>query len=157
MIRKAQPADRLQLAAMRALLWPNSSLEEHLSEADALLSTETSGTMPATVFVSQDADGALTGFVEVGLRSHADGCDAAHPVGFIEGWFVRQENRGRGLGRELMRAAEEWCRRQRCRELASDALIDNESSQNAHQALGFEVVDRCVHYRKPLQDSGAIT
>lgn len=142
---------------MRALLWPESSLEEQISEADALLSTGMSGTMPAAIFVSQNSDGVLTGFVEVGLRSHADGCDTARPVGFIEGWFVREEARGRGVGRELMRAAEEWCRRQRCRELASDALIDNEGSQNAHQALGFEVVDRCVHYRKPLQDSGAIT
>jgi hypothetical protein len=26
----------------------------------------------------------------------------------------------------------------------------NEGSQQAHEALGFEVVDRCVNYRKPL-------
>jgi len=35
-------------------------------------------------------------------------------------------------------------------EMASDALIDNELSQRAHEALGYEVVDRCVHYRKRL-------
>lgn len=34
--------------------------------------------------------------------------------------------------------------------MASDAPIDNEDSLLAHQALGFEVVDRCVHFRKPL-------
>jgi aminoglycoside 6'-N-acetyltransferase I len=157
MVRQAQPADRFELAKMRAMLWPESSLEEQRSEADALLSTGMSGTLPAAVFVSQDADGVLTGFLEVGLRSHADGCDTTHPVGFIEGWFVHEEARGRGAGRELMRAAEEWCRRQRCRELASDALIDNQDSQHAHQALGFEVVDRCVHFRKSLQGGGALT
>jgi aminoglycoside 6'-N-acetyltransferase I len=32
--------------------------------------------------------------------------------------------------------------------MASDALIDNDGSQPAHEALGFEVVDRCVHFRK---------
>jgi hypothetical protein len=32
----------------------------------------------------------------------------------------------------------------------SDAIIDNELSQRAHEALGYEVVDRCVHYRKRL-------
>lgn len=137
------------------MLWPESSFEEQLIEAGAVLSTGMSGTLPAVIFVSQDADGALNGFLEVGLRSHADGCDTTHPVGFIEGWFVREEARGRGVGRELMRAAEEWCRGQRCRELASDALIDNAGSQVAHQALGFEVVDRCVHFRKPLQGVAA--
>lgn len=135
---------------MRVLLWPESSLEEQLEETDALQTTGMSGTLPAAIYVSQDADGALTGFLEVGLRSHADGCDTARPVGFIEGWFVREEARGRGEGRQLLLAAEEWCRTQRCRELASDALIDNEGSQSAHRALGFEVVDRCVHFRKPL-------
>jgi aminoglycoside 6'-N-acetyltransferase I len=34
--------------------------------------------------------------------------------------------------------------------MASDALIENEESQRAHEALGFDVVDRCVHFRKRL-------
>lgn len=140
---------------MRVLLWPESSVEEQLGEADSLLATGMSGTLPAAIFVSQDTDGKLTGFLEVGLRSHADGCDTVRPVGFVEGWFVREEARGCGAGRELMQAAEEWCRKHRCSELASDALIDNQGSQVAHQALGFEVVDRCVHFRKTLQDAAA--
>jgi hypothetical protein len=36
------------------------------------------------------------------------------------------------------------------REMASDTQIDNALSQQVHEALGFQVVDRCVHYRKPL-------
>jgi hypothetical protein len=34
--------------------------------------------------------------------------------------------------------------------MASDALIENEGSQRAHEALGYVVVDRCVHYRKTI-------
>jgi aminoglycoside 6'-N-acetyltransferase I len=34
--------------------------------------------------------------------------------------------------------------------MASDTWLDNLGSQSAHEALGFEVVDRCVHYRKRL-------
>jgi aminoglycoside 6'-N-acetyltransferase I len=109
--------------------------------------------LPAVLFVSEDSEGALTGFLEAGLRSHADGCDTLRPVGFVEGWFVRDAARGRGIGRELMRAAEEWCRGHGCMEMASDALIDNQGSQDAHRALGFEVVDRCVHFRKAIQGS----
>ena len=43
-----------------------------------------------------------------------------------------------------------WARLKGCREMASDTWIDHEGSQRAHEALGFEVVDRCVHYRKEL-------
>jgi aminoglycoside 6'-N-acetyltransferase I len=92
----------------------------------------------------------MTGFLEVGLRSHADGCDTAQPVGFVEGWFVHEAFRDRGIGKELMRTAEDWARRQGCLEMASDTWIDDERSLRSHQALGFEVVDRCVHFRKPL-------
>jgi aminoglycoside 6'-N-acetyltransferase I len=118
---------------MRMTLWPDASADE----------------IPATTFVADTGD-ALVGFVEVGLRSHADGCDPAHPVGFIEGWFVEEGWRGRGVGRQLIAAAEDWARKQGCREMASDTWIDNEPSQRAHEALGYEVVDRCVNYRKAL-------
>jgi aminoglycoside 6'-N-acetyltransferase I len=63
---------------------------------------------------------------------------------------VRDAFRSRGIGRDLMLAAEEWARSQGCLEIASDTWIDCVGSQRAHEALGFEVVDRCVNYRKPL-------
>jgi aminoglycoside 6'-N-acetyltransferase I len=34
--------------------------------------------------------------------------------------------------------------------MASDTWIDNELSQRVHEAAGYTVVDRCVHYRKSL-------
>jgi len=149
-IRMAQQGDLDRLVAMRVLLWPESSHPDESQQAQALLSTGMSGTLPAAILVAQDDNGALIGFVEVGLRSHADGCDTSHAVGFIEGWFVDSAHRGRGIGRALIRAAEEWSRAQRCVEMASDALIDNQASQRAHESLGFEIVDRCVHFRKAL-------
>jgi aminoglycoside 6'-N-acetyltransferase I len=149
-VRLAQAWDKDQLAALRASLWPDGSIEEHSRELDATLGTGMSGTLSGAILVSQNRDGTLTGFLEAGLRSHADGCDTSRPVGFVEGWFVREECRKQGVGRHLMRAAEEWARTQGCLEMASDALIDNDESQLAHEALGFEVVDRCVHFRKSL-------
>ena len=149
-IRMAQYSDLDPLVAMRLLLWPGSSYEEESQQAQTLLSTGMSGTLPPAILVAQDGDGSLVGFLEVGLRSHADGCDTAHAVGFVEGWFVDAAHRGRGVGRDLMRAAEYWARAQGCAEMASDALIDNQASQRAHQSLGFGVVDRCVHFRKAL-------
>jgi aminoglycoside 6'-N-acetyltransferase I len=135
---------------MRALLWPDASEEEHLAELEAGHSTSGQPDFPVVNLVSEDERGGLTGFLEVGLRSRADGCDTQQPVGFVEGWFVREEHRGKGVGKELMDAAEEWARAQGCLEMASDALIDNAGSERAHTALGFEIVDRCLHFRKAL-------
>ena len=138
------------LVRMMASLWPDASMDELRLELSDALNPEPAGTLPCTMLVAQGDDESLIGFIEVGMRSHADGCDTARPVGFVEGWFVKEGFRGRGAGAELMRAAEEWARAQGCIEMASDALIDNDGSLKAHEALGFAVVDRCVHFKKGL-------
>jgi|SRR5215472_9490510 len=149
-IRLAQPSDCAALARLRETLWPESSAEEHSRELVAILGGDSLATLPLVIFVAEMRDRSLVGFVEVGLRSHADGCSPAHPVGYIEGWYVAEHHRQRGIGAKLLAAAEDWARSQGCSEMASDALISNELSQCVHEALGFEVVDRCVHYRKRL-------
>ena len=151
-VRQAHPEDAPKIAAMCELLWPETPAAEHFAEIEQLLRTGRCGTLPAAIFVSLSDEGDdLTGFLQAGLRSHADGCDSEQPVGFIEGWFVYEPFRNRGIGRALTAAAEEWARSQGCAEMASDALIDNDTSLLAHRALGYEVVDRCVHFRKPLR------
>ena len=134
---------------MRASLWPDSSAEEHAAELDAILNGR-HGTLPRVILVAETPDELPIGFLEAGLRSHADGCDPAHAVGYVEGWYVEEKWRNRGVGKALMAAAEDWAHTQGCREMASDTWINNEESQRAHEALGFEVVDRCVNYRKAL-------
>src|SRR5262249_57392382 len=94
-------------------------------------------TLPMAIYVAAASDGSLLGFVEVGLRSHADGCDSRHAVGYVEGWFVAQEFRRSGIGAALLGAAEDWSRAQGCKEIASDTQIGNTVSLNAHQSLGF--------------------
>ena len=149
-VRQAQRSDTNELATMRALLWPEASSEDHRKELDSILRFRMYGTLPMTVLVAQNESETLTGFIEVGLRSHADGCDPARPVGFVEGWFVHEASRRQGIGSALMRSAEAWARNQGCLEIASDTWIDDETSLRSHQALGFQVVDRCIHFRKPL-------
>jgi aminoglycoside 6'-N-acetyltransferase I len=150
LIRPATPNDCSALAWMCHLLWPDASAADHARELAPILSGHWSGSLPVIFFLAQHHDGRVVGFIQVGLRSHADGCDPAHPVGFVEGWFVQPEFRRQGIGAQLLAKAERWSREQSCREMASDTGIDNLDSQQVHNALGFEVVDRCVHYRKPL-------
>jgi aminoglycoside 6'-N-acetyltransferase I len=73
---------------MRRKLWPDLSIEENERELAAIISGKQPGTLPLVIFVAEGEDGGLLGFIEVGLRSHADGCDPRIPAGFIEGWFV---------------------------------------------------------------------
>jgi len=148
-IRAADGADCAELARLRAMLWPEASAEEHRRELEHIF-TGPAGLMPTAIFVAEGGNEMLVGFLETGLRSHADGCDPSRAVGFIEGWYVVEAYRRQGIGKSLVIAAEEWARSAGCREMASDTLIDNHSSQKAHQALGYTVVDRCVHYRKSL-------
>lgn len=149
-IRVARLEDIGPLSHLRAALWPASTAAEHARELDLALASQSSGPYPSVVFVAETAAGELIGFLEAGLRSHADGCDPARPVGYIEGWFVAESHRKRGAGAQLVAAAEDWARRQGCLEIASDTWLDNEGSIRAHRALGYEEVDRCVNFRKLL-------
>lgn len=148
-VRAALASDLDALVALRSALWPDGTPAEHRAEAEAILRGRARSTLPLVVFVAE-RDGRVVGFAEASLRSHADGCDPSRPCGFLEGWYVEPAFRRHGVGRALVAAAEGWCRDQGCTELASDTWADNEDSQRAHAALGFEVVDRCVNYRKPI-------
>jgi aminoglycoside 6'-N-acetyltransferase I len=147
--REARLSDLPRLAAMRAALWPDDTADGHAKELTEILEGRWSGVYPMVIFVAE-VDGQAIGFADVTLRSYADGCDPAQPVGYLEGWFVEEAHRRRGAGAALVRAAEEWSRAQGCTEMASDTWIDNEGSHRAHAALGFEVVDRVVTFRKAL-------
>ncbi len=148
--RPARGADRKALAVLRHALWPEGSIDEHEGELKLIFDGKWSRIYPYVVFVSESASGELCGFAEVTVRSRADGCDPSRPVGYLEGWYVSEAHRRRGIGAQLLQAAEDWARAQGCVEMASDTWIDNEISQRTHEALGFEVVDRCVNYKKRL-------
>lgn len=148
-IRPARASDRDTLAAFRFALWPDGSVEEHGGEVDAILEGRWAAVYPYVILVAESGEKVI-GFADVTLRSYADGCDPSRPVGYLEGWYVAEAWRREGVGAALLRAAEDWARAQGCTEMASDTWIDNEGSQRAHEALGFEVVDHCVNYRKPL-------
>jgi len=143
-IRKANPRDLPEWIRMRALLWPECPVEEHLSETRAMLDAE-----DETAFVAARHGGALAGFVEVRLRPYADGCSSS-PVGFVEGWYVDIDLRRRGIGASLVRAAEAWAVSRGCSEMASDALLENHVSQAAHGGIGYAEVERVVRYRRSL-------
>jgi aminoglycoside 6'-N-acetyltransferase I len=148
-IRPAAARDRDALADMFFALWSDQTRDEHAGEVDKILAGTFASTLPYAIFVAEIA-GEISGFVQVGLRSHADGCDSSRAVGYLEGWFVHEAHRKKSIGAALVRAAEEWARAQGCTEMGSDTWLDNEGSIRAHEALGFEIADRVVMFRKSL-------
>jgi aminoglycoside 6'-N-acetyltransferase I len=122
---------------MRRRLWPGSR-GEHAREVARFLAGESRN--PMAVLLATDENGA-SGFVELSIRPYAEGCKTER-VAYLEGWFVMPHVRGRGVGRALIAASEEWALSQGCAEFASDTEVDNRASAAAHLALGF--VDRGV-------------
>jgi aminoglycoside 6'-N-acetyltransferase I len=143
-IREPHPHERGAWLRLRERLWPANPPDELAREQERILADPRS-----LVLVAATDAGALIGFAEASLRAWAEGC-ATHPVGYLEAWYVAPEHRRRGLGAELVRAAERWARAQGCTEMASDADIDNEVSHRAHRALGYDEVGRAVLFKKGL-------
>jgi aminoglycoside 6'-N-acetyltransferase I len=145
-VRQVRRSDEAEWLRMRSVLWGDSPPAEHAGEIEAFLS----GEGPGAVFVAERPASGLCGFVEAAVRPAAEGCHAG-PVGYLEGWYVDPDVRRQGTGRALVRAAESWAVAAGCRQMASDAELDNTTSLAAHQALGYQVVVRAVHFMKPLR------
>jgi aminoglycoside 6'-N-acetyltransferase I len=147
-IRPFEARDTDAWAKMRARLWPDADAREMAREAAAFATGSKVPTLDA-VLVAEDYDARPVGFIELAVRPFSDGCDSM-PVPHIEGWYVEPAARGQGVGRALMRAAEEWSRARGFTELASDSELDDDAAQRAHASCGFEEVDRLVKFRKKL-------
>jgi aminoglycoside 6'-N-acetyltransferase I len=139
-VRHIEKKDKAEYLRMRLALWPDSGHEglEHFFE-----------TPTWTVFVAERPDSKLCGFLELGQRNYAEGCETS-PVAFIEGWYVDPEVQKHGVGRSLVKTAEAWAKEQGFTEMASDTWLDSEGSIRAHKALGYSEVERLVCFAKKL-------
>ena len=135
---------------LRSALWPRTPLEVQRREMADILSDEEFN----AVFVSRDRAGHLTGFLEASLRLRAGGCRTS-PIGYVEGWYVVPQERRKGVGGALLARAEAWAAARGCREMASDADMENEAGRAAHRLLGYEETSRLAHFRKALPVGGA--
>lgn len=147
-IRPVQKDDREDWARMRNELYPD--LDPH--EIDDWFDVADQGgthLVGVAVLVAVRSDGSLGGFVEIGSRTYAEGCEST-PVAYLEGWYVDPDVRRSGVGGALVRAAESWALAQGYSEMASDTELDNEVSLGAHLALGYEEVERQICFRKRL-------
>ncbi len=143
-VRNVRLEDRAEWLRMRKALWDDCPDDQQVRETEEILGSDTQ-----VVVVAERPSGGLCGFLEASLRSIVDGCDST-PVGYIEGWYVDEDVRRRGVGGTLVEAAEAWARSRACRQMASDAELWNTVSHQAHEALGYEETARLVLFKKNL-------
>ncbi len=132
---------------LRGLLWPDLPAAQHRREMVDILSDLEFN----SVFVAIGRDRRLHGFLEAGIRMTAEGCQPG-PIGYIEAWFVESAQRGKGVGAGLVKKAEAWAAARGCKEMASDAEIENDGACRAHRSLAYQEVARLAHFRKSLRE-----
>jgi aminoglycoside 6'-N-acetyltransferase I len=153
-VRAVTRDDAAEWGRMRALLWPDPE-DDHPRDiarffAGEKLASAPGGGETAVLVVAREGDeGRLGGFIEIGTRPYADGCETS-PVGYIEGWFVDEDLRRSRAGAALVRAAEAWARGRGLTEMGSDCVLANEVSLAAHLALGYREAERAIHFAKKL-------
>ncbi len=146
-IRLVNEDDKDIWCKFRSELWPESSDDHALEIADYF---EGNSIDIDVVFVAETATGDQVGFLELNLRDYAEGSRCS-PIPYIEAWYVTKPYRGKGVGKSLIQAAEEWSIENGYSEMASDTTLDNLASIQAHNKLGYKEVERIVCFVKPLK------
>jgi aminoglycoside 6'-N-acetyltransferase I len=144
MIRIANPSDLNALAELALLLWPNHTFDEMRLEIESLLSNPN-----AALFLYFDGD-LPAGFAQCQLRhDYVEGTESS-PVGYLEGVFVLESHRGRGIAAQLLTHCERWAAEKGCAEFASDYELDNAASYTFHINHGFREANRVICFHKML-------
>jgi aminoglycoside 6'-N-acetyltransferase I len=145
-IERCNSLDQPGWLDMRLALWPDATANEHrdymaisLAQPERFLQ-----------LMMYDESRQPLAFIEGSIRGDYVNGTESSPVGFVEGVYVVPAWRRKGVARQLYAAIGDWAKARGCRELASDALVNNEVSQRAHLALGFRETERVVYFTKIL-------
>lgn len=74
------------------------------------------------------------GMLWMGVSKDQFTCD---PTGYLLGVFIIESQRGKGLGRELMRSAEHWCKMKGLITLTLNVGSENKAASNLYSSSGF--------------------
>lgn len=143
-IQKASDSHINAITQLAHLLWPGADKVALYKEMVHFHADSTS-----ELFICE-ADNKLVGFAHVQLRyDYVEGTSST-PVGYLEGIYVSETYRRKGIGKQLVEVCEDWVRFMDATEFASDIEIDNEISARFHEQVGFTEVNRVVCYAKKI-------
>lgn len=143
-IKRAGLQDAAVVAKMAARLW-----DTHVDEELKALFCGLIASREAAVFLAYEAQRAA-GFAQCQLRhDYVEGTHTS-PVGYLEGIYVEEAFRRRGVALQLLKACENWARGLGCVEFASDCELENKESFGFHLGAGFSEKNRIICFSKEL-------
>lgn len=144
MIKKAVAKDSKIIAELAVLLWPKHDVDEMATDFEEYINSNS-----GVVFIYLEGDTPV-GFAQSNLRyDYVEGTKNS-PVGYLEGIFVKEESRNKGIAKKLMASCEEWARVHGCTEFASDCELTNQESLNFHLNIGFQEANRVICFSKKI-------
>ncbi len=143
-IKKADVNDSPTLAKLAVMMWNSHTADELEQDFSELLRNESSA-----CFIKY-CDGNAVGFAQCQLRTDYVEGTSTSPVGYLEGVFILEEFRRRGIASELVKICEQWVKEKGCTEFASDCELENSDSFMFHKALGFEEANRIICFKKSI-------
>ena len=142
-IKKAQIEDLKNIAILASKLFHDDcgvlekEFDDLLKNADAFLIVAYENKIPV-------------GFVQIQIRKdYVEGCKTNF-VGYLEGVFVEESFRRQGLAKKMLAIGVSWAKEKGCTEFASDCELDNDASIAFHTALGFEIANKIVCFKKEI-------
>ncbi len=144
MIRKAEAFDLGVLTRLALALWPGHEEGALYAALSAEMADENA------CFALAVEDGQAVGFAQCQLRfDYVEGAESS-PVGYLEGIYVEDAYRRRGIADALLRFCEAWAGERGCTEFASDCALENTDSLRFHLRAGFAEVNRVICFLKKL-------
>lgn len=96
------------------------------------------------------ADNIPSAFIFLSIRTdYVEGAESS-PTGYLEGIYVKPEFRKSGIAGKLLSEGEKWLIEKGCKQIGSDAYIDNKISHAFHLNIGFKEAGRLVTFIKNI-------
>ncbi len=89
-------------------------------------------------------------FIFLSIRTdYVEGSNSS-PTGYLEGIYVKPEFRKSGIAGKLLSEGEKWIKEKGCRQIGSDAYLDNKVSFDFHVSLGFKEAGKLITFIKNI-------
>lgn len=144
MIIRADQSHLHDVTELALRLWPGHGYEDLFEELREIMARR-----EAAIFLTYDGARPV-GFAQCQLRHDYVEGTSSSPVGYLEGIYVQEDCRGKGLAGRLLGACEDWASAMGCAEFASDCEVENTQSLHFHLKLGFEEANRIICFTKKL-------
>ncbi len=96
-------------------------------------------------------DDEFVGMLSLSIRNdYVEGTNSS-PVGYIEGIYIKNDYRNKGIAKKFINFAKKWAIDNNCFELASDCELGNPDSYEFHKKMGFEEANRIVCFKMDLK------